>query len=121
MWLLTDNDTQQYVQAIEDGRTYRLIDTIPYGSSYAVIMDVIVLDSYIHNPTFVETYLHPYCYHSYDELCEIYGNAAPQIAAECIFETDSLSSGTILFEGSAAACHRFITHYVQKEDKSCNP
>lgn len=62
---------------------------------------------------FIREYLHPYGYESADELRRIYGDAALQIAAECVFETNA-RSGQILFEGTLTRCLHYIDAYVGK-------
>ena len=62
---------------------------------------------------FIHEYLHPYGYESGDELRRIYGDAALQIAAECVFETNA-RSGQILFKGTLTRCLHYIDAYVSK-------
>ena len=116
LWVRTDDATGQHVQVIaEEPGTYRFIDTIGLGESqYAVITDEArVSGQDLQDYEFIREYLHPYGYESADELRRIYGDAALQIAAECIFETNA-RSGQILFEGTLTSCLHYIDTYVGK-------
>ena len=115
-WIQTDDATGQHVQAIaEEPGAYRFIDTIRLGESqYAVITDAVrVSGQNLQDFEFSREYLHPYGYESADELHRLYGDAALQIAAECIFETNA-RSGQILFEGTLTSCLHYIDAYVGK-------
>ena len=116
LWIQTDDATGQHVQAIagEPG-AYRFIDTIGLSESqYAVITDEArVSGQDLQDSEFIREYLHPYGYESADELRRIYGDAALQIAAECVFETN-VRSGRILFEGTLTRCLHYIDAYVGK-------
>ena len=116
LWVQTDDATGQHVQAIagEPG-AYRFIDTIGLSESqYAVITDEArVSGQDLQNSEFIREYLHPYGYESADELRRIYGDAALQIAAECVFETNA-QSGRILFQGTLTRCLHYIDAYVSK-------
>ena len=61
----------------------------------------------------VADFLKEYGYESADELRRIYGDAALQIAAECVFETNA-RSGQILFKGTLTRCLHYIDAYVSK-------
>ena len=115
-WMLTDDATGQHVQAIagEPG-AYRVIDTVGMGEArYAVVIDEVrVSEQDLQDSEFIREYLHPYGYESADELRCIYGDAALQIAAECVFETNA-RSGQILFKGALARCLHYIDAYVSK-------
>lgn len=123
LWVQTDDATGQHVQAItgEPG-AYRFIDTIGLGKSqYAVITDEVrVSGQDLQNSEFIREYLHAYGYESGDVLRCIYGDAALQIAAECVFETNA-RSGRILFEGTLARCLHYIDAYVSKAMPSDSP
>ena len=113
-WILTDNATGQHVQAIaEEPGAYRFIDTVGLGESqYAVVADEVRISGRdLQNSGFIREYLHPYGYESGDELRRIYGDAAMQIAAECVFETNA-RSGQVLFEGTLTRYFRCIEAYV---------
>lgn len=94
---------------------YRFIDTVGLGESqYAVITDEVrVSGQNLQDSEFIREYLYPYGYESADELRRIYGDAALQIAAECVFETNA-RSGQILFEGTLTRCLHYIDAYVGK-------
>ena len=116
LWIQTDDATGQHVQAIAgEPSAYRFIDTIGLGEfQYAVITDEArVSGQDLQDSEFIREYLHPYGYESGDELRRIYGNAALQIAAECVFETNA-QSGHILFKGTLARCFHYIDAYVSK-------
>ena len=114
-WALTDDATGQHVQAIagEPG-AYRFIDTVGLGASqYAVVTDeASVSERDLQDSGFIREYLHPYGYENGDELRRIYGGAAMQIAAECVFETNA-RSGQVLFEGTLTRCLHYIEAYVR--------
>ena len=115
-WIQTDDATGQHVQAIVgEPSVYRFIDTVGLGESqYAVITDEVrVSGQNLQDSEFIREYLYPYGYESADELRRIYGDAALQIAAECIFETNA-RSGQILFEGTLTGCLHYIDAYVGK-------
>ena len=116
LWIQTDDATGQRVQAIagEPG-AYRFIDTIGLSESqYAVITDEArVSGQDLQDSEFIHEYLHPYGYESGDELRRIYGDAALQIAAECVLETNAYS-GQMLFKGTLARCLHYIGAYVSK-------
>ena len=116
LWVRTDDTTGQHVQVIaEEPGTYRFIDTIGLGESqYTVITDEArVSGQDLQDYEFIREYLHPYGYESGDELRRIYGDAALQIAAECVFETN-VRSGRILFQGTLTSCLHYIDAYVSK-------
>ena len=122
-WMLTDDATGQHVQAIagEPG-AYRFIDTVGMGEArYAVVIDEVrVSEQDLQDSEFIREYLHPYGYESADELRCIYGDAALQIAAECVFETNA-RSGQILFKGTLTRCLHYIDAYVGKAMPSDSP
>ena len=122
-WMLTDDATGQHVQAIagEPG-AYRFIDTVGMGEArYAVVIDEVrVSEQDLQDSEFIREYLHPYGYESADELRCIYGDAALQIAAECVFETNA-RSGQILFKGTLTRCLHYIDAYVSKAMPSDSP
>lgn len=116
-WLLTDDATGQHVRSIagEQG-AYRFIDTTGLGAArYAVVTDEVCLTGQeLEDPEFIRAYLRPYGYDGRDDLHRVYGDAALQVAAECVFETDA-HGGQILFEGTPAECLRFIDAMVRRE------
>lgn len=123
LWVQTDDATGQHVQAIAgESGAYRFIDTIGLGKSqYAVITDEArVSGQDLQDSEFIHEYLHPYSYESGDELRRIYGDAALQIAAECVFETNA-RSGQILFKGTLTRCLHYIDAYVSKAMPSDSP
>ena len=114
--MLTDDATGQHIRAIAGPPgAYRFIDTVGLGESqYAVITDEVrVSGQDLQDSEFIREYLYPYGYESADELRRIYGDAALQIAAECVFETNA-RSGQILFEGTLTRCLHYIDAYVGK-------
>ena len=116
LWIQTDDATGQHVQAIEgEPGAYRFIDTGRLGKSqYAVITDEVRNSGQdLQDSEFIREYLNPYGYESGDELRRIYGDAALQITAECVFETN-VRSGRILFEGTLTRCLHYIDAYVGK-------
>ena len=115
-WMLTDDATGQHIRAIAGPPgAYRFIDTVGMGEArYAVVIDEVrVSEQDLQDSEFIREYLHPYGYESADELRCIYGDAALQIAAECVFETNA-RSGQILFEGTLTRCLHYIDAYVGK-------
>ena len=116
-WILTDDSTGQHVFRLSDEPTvFRVIDIVGFGcKEYAVYCgDVVVNPDLLDESDFTETYLKPYGYTSYAELEDIYGDAALQIVAECIFETDICRCGDELYRGSLVSCLRFIGRYVKE-------
>ena len=116
-WILTDDSTGQHVFRLSDEpAAFRVIDIVGYGNKeYAVYCgDVTVNPDSLDESDFTEQYLKPYGYDSYTELEDIYGDAALQIVAECIFETDACRCGDELHRGSLVSCLRFIGRYVKE-------
>ena len=116
-WIMTDDSTGQHVFRLSDEpAAFRLIDIAGCGSKeYAVYCgEVAVNPDLLDESDFTETYLKPYGYTSYAELEDTYGDAALQIVAECIFETDIYRCGDELYRGSLVSCLRFIGRYVKE-------
>ena len=116
-WILTDNSTGQHVFRLSDKPAiFKVIDIVGFGcKEYTVYCgDVVVKPDSLDESTFTEQYLKPYGYDSYSEIKEIYGDAALQIVAECIFETDTYRCGDELYRGSLVSCLRFIGRYVKE-------
>ncbi len=114
-WILTDDASGQHVQLLgEHPPEFKIIDTVlTHDGRYAVVCgSVTVADDDLSDPEFVDAYLRPFGYESAQDLIEIYGSAAEQIAAECVFETKPFSYGDILFKGSLEACLDYIVGFV---------
>lgn len=114
-WILTDDASGQHVQLLgEHPPEFKIIDTIlTHDGRYAVVCgSVTVADADRSDPEFVDAYLRPFGYDSAQDLIEIYGSAAEQIAAECAFETKPFSYGDIRFEGSLDACLKYISRFI---------
>ena len=117
-WILTDDDSYQHIRK-RDCATFEVIDTCSIGDDrYAVLLGSIALDEHnLDDPTFIDEYLKPFGYLSMSELRALYGEAASQIAAECIFETKPFSCGEVVCEGTFNECSAHIAAFVQ-EDKA---
>lgn len=116
-WILTDDSTGQHVfQLSKEPITFRVIDMVGRGDDeYAVYCGDVEIDpDSLEENDFVAQYLKPFGYNSYAEIEDIYGDAALQIVAECIFETDACSCGDELYRGSFVSCLRFIGRYVKE-------
>ncbi len=114
-WILTDDASGQHVQLLgEHPPEFKIIDTVlTHDGRYAVVRgSVTVADDDLSDPKFVDAYLRPFGYESAQDLIELCGSAAPQIAAECVFETNPFSYGDILFKGSLEACLNYIVGFV---------
>lgn len=116
-WILTDDSTGQHVfQLSKEPITFRVIDMVGCSDAeYAVYRgDIEINLNSLEENDFLAQYLKPYGYDSYAEIEDIYGDAALQIVAECIFETDACSCGDELYRGSLVSCLRFIGRYVKE-------
>lgn len=120
MWVLTDNDSAQYVRASEDEpHTFQIIGAVLCDEEwhrdedwYKVCNEVICVDDYeINSQDFAEQYLLPYSYESVEEVRELYGLQAEQVIAECIFETNSWEYDE-LYDGTFEECEKFISNRV---------
>lgn len=109
-WILSDDDSFQHVYWHSD-RIFALvqIDDLT-GGVCGVYTGIIWLDDYSDEE--IRSYLHAYDYESVDQLKEIYGDSWPQIAAECIFETDLLSDFVCVFEGTYSQCQKYIRRKI---------
>lgn len=120
-WILTDDSTGQHVlKPVSEGEVYHFIDTVALGEDeYAVVTDTIDLDCNhgydVHSEGFLECYLRPYDYKSFEALRALYGESAMQIAAKCVFETHAFDAA-VRFKGSLDECIQYIDRYVAKEN-----
>lgn len=120
-WILTDDSTGQHVlKSDPEHDVFHLIDTVAYGIDlYAVVIGTVVFDAAdgydVYSPDFAACYLHPYGYESFEDVQQQYGEFAMQIAAECVFETQSLYLNQSIFEGTLNKCIDFIETYVQNQ------
>lgn len=117
-WILTDDDSCQHVRKSNDS-TFEVIDIYENGDGrYAVLFGQVVLDvPNLDAPAFFDEYIKPYGYSSMAEVQEIYGEAASQIVAECVFETDPFSFGAIVCEGTFEECSAYITAFVREDGR----
>ena len=119
-WFLTDDDTGQHVRVLSArAGVYSLIDTCRYGDDQCAVVKatVTIHEKDLSDQNFIDRYLKPYGYASYQDLLEEYGYSAKQIAAECFFETELFSLGGILHRGSLSECLAYINDYVRKDDE----
>lgn len=115
-WVLTDDSSGQHIQVVSE-HEYRLIDTVCCGDDlYQVMFGTVIIDPQdIQNPDFIETYMKPFGFSSYENVANQYGNHAYQIIAECVFETDVFMRGEVRFKGDFQSCLEFITNFINKE------
>lgn len=120
-WILTDDSTGQHVlKPYPEREIYHFIDMITLSEDeYAVITDTIDLDCNhgydVQSEDFLECYLRPYDYRSFEALQALYGESAMQIAAECVFEMHAFDAA-VRFKGTLAECLDYIDDYVRKDE-----
>lgn len=100
-WISTDD--MQYVKKISD-KSFILIEIaeVPDKSSFIITKMFIDLDFYnIESEEFFNSYISVYGYSSLKQILSLYGDAAYQILAEMISETDSFNEGEVIGEYSS--------------------
>ena len=121
-WVLTDDESQQYVRPTDNEDIYDLIEMCPCSSIYyRVYFATVDVDSYLEcDRAEVRYVLHCYGYgnnseddSSIDEVSSTYSNAS-QIIAECLFETCSSIDSEELFTGSDEEATAFIQNWIKQ-------
>lgn len=111
-WTLTDDETLQHIRFLGD-RRYECIDIgRKPNEQYFVCRRIIDLNDYEMDESFVDDYLRPYSYGSLAVLQEEYGDAADQIIAECILETEMWEQQEMIHAGTEDDCRTFILRYI---------
>ena len=113
-WILTDDSTLQHIRPLGN-RKFECIDSgeKPNGLCF-VCRRTIDLNEYDMDDTFFEQYLQSYGYDSLSGLQTEYGEAADQIIAECILETEVWEQHEIVYASTEAACRAYILAEVSK-------
>ncbi|MDL2206544.1 hypothetical protein LJC33_06530 [Eubacteriales bacterium OttesenSCG-928-N13] len=118
-WVLTDDASGQHIRRLSDKQAiFSVIDTIPStedGECTVVNATVAIHDEDVQDEDFVQTYLAPFGYASFEEIQEQYGAQAMQIVAECFFETVASEQGRVLYRGSEDACIDYINRNVEPD------
>lgn len=125
-WYCTDNDCMQYCRKISETE-YEFIQAVwldtcgddprsenakNESDNYAICTGYIDLDLYSEEDK--EGSIGSYCY-TMDSVKEIYGDAANQIIAECLFEDDCLVDGhSIAGVVSWDDAEKIIQKYIDK-------
>lgn len=117
-WILTDDNSCQYVKCIEKDK-FKLIEMSLYNpdtEEYSVYTDLIDVNYYLEDYCEeVEEILHSFGYgdennSAIDEVNMSYPDPS-QIIAECIFES-GMFSARLVFEGSEEECKKSIENYI---------
>ena len=112
-WVLTDDGTMQHIRHVAD-RQYEIIDSVQFpDQSGFVCRRIIDLDDYEMDEAFCDLYLKPYDYADESAVHELYSDAADQIIAECIAETEIWEQHNIVFRGTFKACLSYIRSIVK--------
>ncbi len=118
-WVLTDDDSCQYVKKINEDE-FQLIEMSlvnPETEEFIVYTDEIDVDAYLEQnrgeiEEILRTFGYGYEYNSgIEEVMNIYSSAS-QIIAECIFEYYNYFQAEVIFKGSEEQCRRFIENYT---------
>lgn len=113
-WTLTDDETFQHIRFLGD-RRYECIDSGEKLNGLCfVCRRTINLNDYEMDGSFFEEYLQPYDYASLESLRAEYGDAADQIIAECIFETEMWEQDESVYAGTEEACRTYISAVVNE-------
>lgn len=129
-WILTDDDSQQYVKEIstEDiPHVFKLIEMSlinPEKRTYEVYTDTICIEDYLEIMRGeLKEILHSYSYYLDEDEPEanskfynsiwIYKEESYQVMAECIFEYYGSFQGEQVFTGSETKCIKFIQKYAE--------
>lgn len=128
-WILTDNDSYQYVKEI-DKDIFELIEMClinPETKEYLVYQDKIDVSNYLEEcREEIGSILYSYGYgwtgkedvefnnaeDAIKEVIKIYPNAS-QIIAECIFEYYGTFRANHLFAEAEESCKKFIKNYIK--------
>ena len=111
-WILTDDSSLQLIRPLGE-RRFDCIDTgeKPNGLCF-VCRRTIDLNDYDMDDAFIQQYLDPYGYENPDVLHKTYGDAADQIIAECILETELWEQQEIVYASTESACRAYILAVV---------
>lgn len=112
-WIMTDDGSMQHVRHVAD-RQYEIIDSVHFpDKSGFVSRRTIDLTDYEMDENFCLLYLRSYDYANEVAVRELYGDAADQIIAECIAETEIWEQHNIVFRGTFKACLSYIRSVVK--------
>ena len=113
-WILTDDDSRQHVKRINDW-TYSLIEMCLISRNpdqFQVYTDTIDLRN---DEGIMSTVLDGFGYAGYFDVVSKYNNDdAPQIVAECIFESYGSFRAEVQFVGSEEECIEYIDNYIKQ-------
>ena len=116
-WILTDDDSQQYVRRLSKFE-FELIEMRLSGRNpdefevYWTDIDVAEWFADEKNKE-LEMIIHSYGYEDISAIKQIYGESYLQVIAECIFECREACVVERLFTGSEKECVRFIKESVK--------
>lgn len=118
-WVLTDDDTMQYVRK-RGAETYDLIQLNlinPDTERYSVLRDTVRIPDYTYNDILM--ILKTYGYSSWSDVVDQYGEESYlQIIAECIFEYYCDLRDEPIFTGTEAEAIAFINEYVTVREEN---
>lgn len=113
-WVLTDDDSRQHVKRINDW-TYSLIEMCLIARNpdqFQVYADTIDLRN---SEDIMSAVLDGFGYTGYFDVVSKYNNDdAPQIVAECIFESYGSFRAEVQFVGSEEECIGYIDNYIKQ-------
>lgn len=112
-WIMTDDATMQHVRHLGN-RRYEIIDSVrlPNDTGY-VSRRIIDLNDYEMDEDFCRLYLKPYDYADEAAVRKLYGEAADQIIAECVAETEIWEAENVVFRDKSRACLSHIRSVVK--------
>lgn len=118
-WICTDEDSAQYVKQISLNRFDLIqLQVATLHNGYTVQGGIMEPMRYMQEaPEEAAAILAFYGYDGFADVVARYGPDAPQIAAECFFET-LIDSYELLATGSEATCRAFIERYVKQDGLS---
>lgn len=118
-WVCTDSDSCQYVKALDDlPNHFRLIEiglVNPDTAQYEVYTDDVCVNDYFNDQELVdelENILRGFGYSSISEAVRNYGDSAPQVIAECIFEHYGSFQAESVFIGREEECRSFVQKWI---------
>ena len=113
-WILTDDDSQQYVRHEHDF-VFSLIEmglVNPDTGEHEVYTDTIDVDDYLETMREELTnILNSFGYDSIEDVEAKYYDS-PQVMAECIFEYYGSFKADVKFTGTENECTKYIQEYV---------
>ena len=116
-WVLTDDDSRQHVKRINDW-TYSLIEMGLISRNpdqFEVYTDTIDLQDDVDlMSSEITGILDGFGYVGYFDVAYQYGQDAPQIVAECIFESYGSFRADVQFVGSEEECIEYIDQYIKQ-------